>query len=336
MGLACQESTPTDQKSSAATLDTLVFEQRLKPQNLRKPPAKQGAKAKRLYLPVEEESNQFDLSGLGHVSDRAEWGAPLAAARHGAQQSCSLDMVLVGAEFCIDRYEAHLVDAQAGRWLSPHYPPARDSTALLLARWTKSAPRSGRQMGRDLAVPAPPDFQLLEDFRPRAENERGVLPAGYLNRGQAETACASAGKRLCTRDEWVRACRGEQGTRFPYGENYREGACNVHRKHHPARLLHGDSSRHHLDPRLGLASDEDGPLLRRTGETEQCASRWGSDAIYDMVGNLDEWVADPSGAFLGGFYSRATKAGCDASIDSHSPGYFDYSLGTRCCADLAH
>jgi hypothetical protein len=107
----------------------------------------------------------------------------------------------------------------------------------------------------------------------------------------------------------------------------------VHRESHPAKLLHGDASRNHLDPRLGLAYDDDGPLLNSTGESTQCVSRWGSDAVYDMVGNVDEWIGDPSGAFLGGFFSRATKDGCSASIDSHDPGYLDYSLGTRCCKE---
>jgi hypothetical protein len=34
---------------------------------------------------------------------------------------------------------------------------------------------------------------------------------------------------------------------------------------------------------------------------------------------------------LGGFYARATREGCDASVSSHAKSYFDYSLGTRCC-----
>jgi hypothetical protein len=55
--------------------------------------------------------------------------------------------------------------------------------------------------------------------------------------------------------------------------------------------------------------------------------------IFDMVGNLDEWIADETGVFVGGFYSRATDKGCDARISNHSPNYYDYSVGTRCCRD---
>jgi hypothetical protein len=51
-----------------------------------------------------------------------------------------------------------------------------------------------------------------------------------------------------------------------------------------------------------------------------------------MVDNLDEWVADPWGVFLGGFYARDTDSGCFARVRVHDPQYFDYSLGVRCCA----
>jgi hypothetical protein len=50
-----------------------------------------------------------------------------------------------------------------------------------------------------------------------------------------------------------------------------------------------------------------------------------------MVGNLDEWVDDPEGAFAGGFYARRARRGCGAVITVHPRRYFDYSLGTRCC-----
>jgi formylglycine-generating enzyme required for sulfatase activity len=76
-------------------------------------------------------------------------------------------------------------------------------------------------------------------------------------------------------------------------------------------------------------------LLRSTGATASCASEWNGDAVYDMVGNLDEWIADDAGIFVGGFYSRASRQGCEAKISSHAPSYYDYSLGTRCCRGAA-
>lgn len=259
-------------------------------------------------------------------------GAPVFAPPAQGRR-CPADMVDVAGQFCIDRYEVSLVDAAQGRRLSPHYPPVRGRIQQLYESWQQRQARATTELGRLLAIPAPPRFQLEEPFVPRAVSERGAIPNGYLSRDTAERACQSAGKRLCRRDEWVRACRGDQDMKFPYGPSYRAGVCNVHRDAHPAALLHGSASINHLDPRLPLVQAHDGPLLRPAGATPGCASRWGEDAIFDMVGNLDEWIDDESGVFLGGFYSRANREGCDASISSHAPSYLDYSLGTRCCRD---
>ncbi|MGC4094307.1 MAG: SUMF1/EgtB/PvdO family nonheme iron enzyme [Polyangiaceae bacterium] len=234
---------------------------------------------------------------------------------------CPPEMVDIRGEFCIDRYESSYVDASSGVALSPHYHPT-------LAQTLASYERYRKQSGA-VALPEPTPLQLRREPEPLARSLVSVLPQGYLSRDIAARACGAAGKRLCSLAEWVRACRGERNQRFPYGEQYREGACNVFREAHPAARLHGDASREHLDPRLGLVEGERGPLLRRTGDSSQCRSSWGNDGVFDMVGNLDEWVSD--GGFAGGFFSRATREGCEARISSHPGQYFDYSLGSRCC-----
>jgi hypothetical protein len=72
--------------------------------------------------------------------------------------------------------------------------------------------------------------------------------------------------------------------------------------------------------------------LRLTGATPKCSSPWNGDALYDMVGNVDEWVeGEKAPAFVGGFYARSTTKGCEAIVDSHAAIYYDYSTGTRCC-----
>jgi len=238
---------------------------------------------------------------------------------------CSPDMVDVRGRFCIDRFELILVDQKQGRRLSPYYHPTRAQTAASFKDWSRSTG------GQALAVPPPPDFELSEDFEPRAESQASVTPNGYLSGNIADLACRNAGKRLCTIEEWVLACRGEGGHKFPYGDHYQEGRCNVFREAHPAQILHGDMSAGHLDPRLNLVDGSSGPLLRKTGATASCRSVWGTDAVFDMVGNLDEWVNAPVGAFVGGFYARSTREGCDSKVSSHPRSYFDYSLGARCC-----
>jgi hypothetical protein len=132
------------------------------------------------------------------------------------------------------------------------------------------------------------------------------------------------------------SCRSQRATKYPYGGAYALGKCNVFRAIHPAAVLHKNASIGHRDPRLNLIFESGSdPLLRVTGATASCASEWANDRIFDMVGNLDEWIDDESGVFVGGFYARSTSKGCEAEISGHGPGYFDYSTGVRCCKEVS-
>jgi hypothetical protein len=309
--------------------------------------------------------------------------------------TCPAEMVSVRGEFCIDRYEASMVDVAEGRALTPYYPPNPRLLTWVLNTWATSLARDravafgwidaaapDAAKGRDAAgaqlvavswepeagvtiweggvpegstptraqvdggpavlalgvvmdLPEVPPWQRNVPFSAMAVSRAAVVPQGSTPGFVAPAACRAAGKRLCREPEWVTACKGDKGTKYPYGDQYRHGACNVFRSDHPARVLHGNASEGLSDPRLNQVVLENAAMLRETGGSPLCKSVWGNDAIYDMVGNLDEWVDDPEGMFLGGFYSRATRNGCEARITAHPLAYFDYSLGVRCCADLA-
>ncbi|MEZ4372519.1 MAG: SUMF1/EgtB/PvdO family nonheme iron enzyme [Polyangiaceae bacterium] len=268
--------------------------------------------------------------------DKAPPEAPQLAPQAGIPQvgstsRCPADMVDIRGKYCIDRYEAQLVDTAEGRVLSPYYSPEARKAKREFGTWRKQALEVGSEQARAKPVPFPPGWQLTETYEPKAVSAPGVLPNGYMTAHDAQKACRNAGKRLCTEAEWVTACQGERQRQFPYGDKYEAKKCNVFREAHPAAVLHDDASRGHLDPRLNQVSSSAGPLLRKTGATSECKSVWGNDAAYDMVGNLDEWIDDPEGVFVGGFFSRSTKNGCLASVHAHPPEYYDYSLGVRCC-----
>ncbi|WP_437593682.1 hypothetical protein [Sorangium sp. So ce1000] len=251
-----------------------------------------------------------------------------------AEPRCPPEMVRVARRFCVDRYEAVLLDKETGLELSAFYPPSRQAAASVERVWSKMRLQLGDEDARRMDLPLLPGWQKQREFEPRAVSRRGVLPQGYTTGAQAELACRNAGKRLCSLEEWRTACRGERDEQFPYGPTYADGRCNVFREGHPAAVLHRDMTLGHSDPRLNLVRVAGAPLLRRTGETATCASAWEDDAVSDMVGNLDEWIDDPDGTFVGGFYARATREGCMARVASHDFTYFDYSTGVRCCADL--
>lgn len=244
--------------------------------------------------------------------------------------TCPSDMVAVAGRVCVDRYETSLVDLTTGARWAPFYPPdltrALETFTTYQERQLHAPPTS---LEAQMPLPPAPSWSP----KPKAVSTAGVIPQGYLTADQAANACSAAGKRLCTEAEWLTACRGEAQQDFPYGTSYEQGACNVYRENHPSAMLHANSSKYHDDPRNNLVEYQGKSLAMKTGSYNRCASRWGDDAIFDMVGNLDEWVDDAKGVFVGGFYSRGTKLGCMSRIDAHPRRYSDYSTGTRCCAD---
>lgn len=259
----------------------------------------------------------------------------VVTASKAAGGPCPPDMVYVRA-YCIDRYETAARDVRTGELLSPYYPPEPPWLEKIHKLWEGLRHTVGSEEVRNMPLPSLSPLQRSGKYKGRSVSEPGLVPQGYLSYYSAKRLCEASGKRLCTKEEWTYACRGQDQTQFPYGRQYQPHQCNVGSYLHPAAILHGLSSSGHLDPRLNLLMiGGDAPVLRETGATPTCASRWGNDAVFDMVGNLDEWVADEKGMFRGGFYARRAKNGCDAEVTNHANTYFDYSTGARCCRDAA-
>ena len=278
------------------------------------------------YKPIVGQPKE-SCANRGHVWISESFSsAPLAILRRAIV--CPPDMVAVAGRLCVDRFETSIVDATTGVAWSPFFTPDPERAVGVFNFYANpQAPPMFLESAP--AIPEPPRMAL----QPLARSVGGVLPQGYLSGIQAAAACGAAGKRLCTEAEWVTACRGEAQRDFPYGNFYEQGTCNVYREAHPSALLHRNAASYHDDPRNHLVEVSGRAFLQPTDATSRCASRWGEDAVIDMVGNLDEWVADADGLFLGGFYSRGTRSGCQSRISTHVNSYWDYSTGTRCCKD---
>ncbi|MFZ5891847.1 MAG: SUMF1/EgtB/PvdO family nonheme iron enzyme [Myxococcota bacterium] len=271
------------------------------------------------------------LLGLGAaIALLGSWAFPTLTARAASANGCPSEMVRVRS-FCIDRWEVTTIDKRSGAPLSPYYAPDGRLVEAGYQQWLIERRSVGPDSAREFPLPELPEIQKTRrDYVAQAVSRAGQIPQGYLSYPSAKLVCERAGKRLCSEEEWVTACKGESHQKFPYGERFEHGRCNVYRAVHPATVLHGSASYGHRDPRLNLLIEPSvGPLLRATGATTTCTSRWGADRIYDMVGNMDEWVEEQM--FLGGFYARSTREGCEAKVSSHAPAYYDYSTGARCC-----
>jgi hypothetical protein len=224
-----------------------------------------------------------------------------------ADARCPAEMALVDGRVCVDRWEASLVERLTTGSGSYERP------------WSPFLPVDGRE------------------HRVRAVSRPGVIPQAYISGKQAALACSASGKRLCAPDEWERACRGPDDTQFPYGQERRAGACNddvrpVHPVAEVGRMLGLARGRLWKDGMNESIINQLPDTLLPTGQRSACTNGYG---VYDMVGNVHEWVDDPAGTFRGGYYMDTTKngAGCSYRTTAHDFTYHDYSTGFRCCMD---
>jgi serine/threonine protein kinase len=149
----------------------------------------------------------------------------------------------------------------------------------------------------------PEDMVLLEEEKLCVDAHeapgRGRQPQSGLALDDAAALCAERGARLCTGAEWESACRSEGGGSWPYGDRFRAEICNLK-----------------------------GSTIEVTGNRSECRSSFG---VYDMSGNIAEWVAE--GQIRGGSALDRTKGRC-SQLRSNPTLQLAYSdVGFRCCAD---
>jgi len=176
-------------------------------------------------------------------------------------------------------------------------------------------------------------YEMVRGRRVRAVSRAGVVPQAYLSRNEADVACKASHKRLCTEEEWTTACRGRRPTEYPYGDDRKAGYCNDAGRPPLATYYPGGGADTFgfdamNDPRLNALPG----TVATTGHHRHCKSSWGT---FDMVGNVHEWIDDPAGTFLGGYYldTHLNGDGCAYRTVAHDADYHDYSTGFRCCAD---
>jgi formylglycine-generating enzyme required for sulfatase activity len=127
-------------------------------------------------------------------------------------------------------------------------------------------------------------------------NKKGEIPYRNIPFTGAQGLCKKNGKRLCTVMEWQWACSGPEGLLYPYGPKMEEYKCNQ------------DGARR-LEP---------------SGSRLECVGKF---TVYDMTGNLSEWVTDSRGEAL---VMDDAKSQCQ-TVSPGMQGAAKPHIGFRCC-----
>jgi protein-disulfide isomerase len=165
----------------------------------------------------------------------------------------------------------------------------------------------------------------------KAHSGKHEVPGIRMSWFAAKDACEAAGKRMCSEAEWITACQAAapvdddgdkafaddliEGTAYPYGDFHEPGSC----------------WENHPNP--GGPPTGQPPAWRPvfTGEMPGCVS---PDGVYDLTGNVEEWVgtAPENAVLLGGaFDTPDDKARCYRRNDTFGAGYSNLRTGFRCC-----
>jgi formylglycine-generating enzyme required for sulfatase activity len=116
--------------------------------------------------------------------------------------------------------------------------------------------------------------ELLKDIAAKLEYMDN-LPVTYVTWKQASDYCSWVGLRLPSEEEWEKAARGPSGLEFPWGNEFKKHMSNTGAEQWDT----------------GVAPIESYPTDK---------SPYG---IYDLAGNVSEWVADWYQAYPGSDYN---------------------------------
>jgi hypothetical protein len=282
-------------------------------------------------------------------------------------------MALVAAgeqRFCVDKYEASLVETlpDGTEQAYPHYLPVDGHSVRAVSRADvfpqgfisevqaqDACAASGKRLCKPdewktaCMGPERTTFPYGDARRPGVCHDTGksavgaVFGAKALASSPAPAAPAKSGgkpgksrtKAVAAKGKAPKSSRAVTSSRLP--PNVKAGSRRgtpAKKSARPASVDAGVWTKLN-DPALGQVEG----ALARTGEHDACVNAFG---VFDMVGNLHEWVATdasiPHGTFAGGYYLDTTLNGdgCNYRTTAHAHEYHDYSTGFRCCADASH
>ncbi len=157
-------------------------------------------------------------------------------------------------------------------------------------------------------VICPDDMVLIKEGkfcidRYEYPNKKYEKPMNNVSFYEAVEICKKQGKHLCFEDEWEQACEGKFHYRYPYGNSFSPRKCNTF------------NNKKTISP---------------SGEFYRCRSFHG---VYDLSGNLSEWVQTLDGvgrAYGGNYLTKGFNSTCKSYIVVDKKKRF-FHIGFRCC-----
>ena len=139
------------------------------------------------------------------------------------------------------------------------------------------------------------------------ERQAGLLDTDRTWR-DAKSICAQAGKRLCSEDEWEKACKGPESWTYTYGNEFVNKQC----------------------PSSGYV-----PKYRYNADAA-CRSGWSKAGPYNLGGGAMEWTSTKRGDNYivkpGALGNEEQGTRCAGRFD-RAPNFAQIHVGVRCCAD---